>query len=148
MDQDVPRVPATMKLVELSDLLAGGDSDLCRRQGTLIMDDQNRLVGIITRGDIFRAVRQKQREEMTVAEAGSTELVVAFPDEPLYAALTKMLDRDVGRLPVVERHNPSHVVGYLGRAAILSARLKTHEEETIRQRGPSSAKTLKQSNDS
>ena len=72
---------------------------------------------------------------MTVAEAGSMDLVVAFPDEPLYAALTKMLERDVGRLPVVERNNPGRVVGYLGRAAILSARMKFHEEENIRQRG-------------
>ncbi|HUD84461.1 MAG TPA: chloride channel protein [Candidatus Saccharimonadales bacterium] len=135
MDQDVPSVSATMKLSELSDRIARGDSDLSRRQGTLIMDGQNRLVGIITRGDIVRALRQKQKEEMTVAEAGSTDLVVAFPDEPLYVALTKMLDRDVGRLPVVEHDNPSRVVGYLGRAAILSARIKTYEEENLRQRG-------------
>jgi CIC family chloride channel protein len=146
MDQDVPSVSATMKLSELSDRIAGGDSDLSRRQGTLIMDGHNRLVGIITRGDIVRALRQKQQEEMTVAEAGSTDLVVAFPDEPLYAALTKMLDRDVGRLPVVERTDPRRVVGYLGRAAILSARMKTHEEENIRQRGSSSRETITKQN--
>jgi predicted transcriptional regulator len=140
MDTEVPSIPATMKLSELSDRVACGDSELSRRQGTLIVDDQNRLAGIITRGDIVRALRQKQKEEMTVAEAGSTNLVVAFPDEPLYAALTKMLDRDVGRLPVVERHNPSRVVGYLGRAAILSARMKNHEEENVRQRGSFSGK--------
>ena len=141
MDQDVPSVPATMKLSELSDLIALGDSGLGRRQGTLIVDDQDRLAGIITRGDIVRALRQKQNSEMTVAEAGSMDLVVAFPDEPLYAALTKMLERDVGRLPVVERKNPGCVVGYLGRAAILSARMKFHEEENIRQRGSFSGKT-------
>jgi CBS domain-containing protein len=140
MDQGVPSIPATMKLSELSDRIARGDSELSRRQGTLIMDPQNRLVGIITRGDIVRALRQKPKEEMTVAEAGSADLVVSFPDEPLYAALTKMPDRDVGRLPVVERHDPSHVIGYLGRAAILSARMKTHEEESIRQRGSPSNK--------
>lgn len=135
MDQDVPSVSATMKLSELSDRIARGDSDLSRRQGTLIMDDQNRLAGIITRGDIVRALRQEPKEEMTVAEAGSTDIVVAFPDEPLYAALTKMLERDVGRLPVVERNNPGRVVGYLGRAAILSARMRLHEEENIPRRG-------------
>jgi H+/Cl- antiporter ClcA len=135
MDKDVPSVSATMKLTELSDRIAQGDSILGRRQGTLIMDDQNRLVGIITRGDIVRALRQNQNEEMTVTEAGSSDLEVAFPDEPLHAALTKMLNRDVGRLPVVEQNNPTHVVGYLGRAAILSARMKLHEEENIRQRG-------------
>jgi H+/Cl- antiporter ClcA/CBS domain-containing protein len=141
MDQDVPSVPATMKLSELSDLIALGDSDISRRQGTLIVDENDQLVGIITRGDIVRALRQKQNSEMTVAEAGSGDLVVAFPDEPLYAALTKMLERDVGRLPVVERKNPGCVVGYLGRAAILSARMKFHEEENIRQRGSFSGKT-------
>jgi H+/Cl- antiporter ClcA len=140
MDLDVPSVPATMKLSELSGCVVRGDSDLCRRQGTLIMDDQNRLVGIITRGDIVRALRLKGKEDMTVAEAGSTDMVVAFPDEPLYAALTKMLDRDVGRLPVVERRDPMRVVGYLGRAAILSARMKTHQEENIRQGGWASGK--------
>jgi CBS domain-containing protein len=101
----------------------------------LFVDDQNRLAGIITRGDVVRALRQKQNQEMTVAQAGSTDLVVAFPDEPLYAALTKMLERNVGRLPVVDRHDPGRVVGYLGRAAILSARMRTHEEETFRQGG-------------
>ena len=141
MDKEVPSVPATMKLSELSDRIALGDSDLSRRQGTLIVDDQDRLVGIITRGDIVRALRQKQNSEMTVAEAGSMDLVVAFPDEPLYAALTKMLERDVGRLPVVERKNLGCVVGYLGRAAILSARMKFHEEENIRQRGSFSGTT-------
>ena len=74
MDKDVPSVPATMKLSELSDRIALGDSDLSRRQGTLIVDDQDRLVGIITRGDIVRALRQKQNSEMTVAEAGSINL--------------------------------------------------------------------------
>jgi CIC family chloride channel protein len=135
MDEDVPTVPANMKLTDLSDRIARGDSELNRRQGTLIVDNQNRLVGIITRGDIVRALRQDQTGEMTVAEAGSTNLAVAFPDEPLHSALTKMLNRDVGRLPVVERNNPTRVLGYLGRAAILSARMKIHEEENVLQRG-------------
>lgn len=135
MDKDVTSVPASMKLTELSDRIAQGHSELNRRQGTLIVNDQNQLVGIITRGDIVRALRQTQTAEMTVAEAGSADLTVAFSDEPLHAALTKMLNRNVGRLPVVERNNPTRVVGYLGRAAILSARMRIHEEENIRQRG-------------
>jgi H+/Cl- antiporter ClcA/predicted transcriptional regulator len=135
MDKDAPCIPATMKLSELSDRIAVGDASLSRRQGTLIVDDQNQLVGIITRGDIVRNLRRNQPAEMTVAEAGSTDLMVTFPDEPLHAALTKMLHRNVGRLPVVERKNQTTVVGYLGRAAILSARMKLHEEETVRQKG-------------
>lgn len=135
MDQTAPSVPASMKLLDLADRIAQGDPELSQRQGTLIMDDEGRLVGIITRGDIVRALRDNEASNMTVAEAGSTDLLVTFPNEPLQAALAKMLQGNVGRLPVVDRHNPSQVVGYLGRAAILSARMRLHEEETIRQRG-------------
>jgi len=135
MDKEIPSVPATLKLAELSRRITQGDSDLGRRQGTLILNEQSRLVGIITRGDIVRALVQNEGSDLTVADVGSANLVVAFPDEPLHAALTKMLKRDVGRLPVVDREDPTCVVGYLGRAAILSARMKLHDEETIRQRG-------------
>jgi len=135
MDEEVPSVPAGMKLTELSDRIARGDADLSQRQGTLIVNEQNRLVGIITRGDIVRALRQNHDMEMSVAEAGSRDLVTAFPDEPLQVALTKMLNRNIGRLPVVARNDPMRIVGYLGRASILSARMKLHEEENLRQRG-------------
>jgi CIC family chloride channel protein len=135
MDKDVPSIPATMRLLELSDRIANGDARLSRRQGTLIVDEHGQLVGIITRGDIVRALRLKDSEKLTVAESGSTRLTVTFPDELLHTALMKMLNQDVGRLPVVARNNPQTIVGYLGRASILSARMKLHEEENIRQKG-------------
>lgn len=135
MDQQVPQVRGDMKLSEFSNRIANGDPEFTRRQGTIIVDDQNRLIGIITRGDIVRALQQPGSDELTVADAASTNLAVAFSDEPLHVALTKMLDRNVGRLPVVERNDPTTAIGYLGRAAILSARLRLHEEEHVRQRG-------------
>jgi chloride channel protein, CIC family len=128
----LPTVPASMKVSELSDRIAQGDPELSRRQGTLIVDEDQRLVGIITRGDIIRALRNRTAQ-LTVAEAGSTDLEVAFPDEPLHVALTKMLNRDIGRLPVVDRNDPVRIVGYLGRAALLSARMRLHEEEKLGQ---------------
>ncbi len=135
MEKEAPSVPAGMRLTELSNLIARGDSNLGRRQGTLIVDSQNKLLGIITRGDIVRALGGSSSPELTVADAGSSNLTVTFPDEPLHEAITKMLGRGVGRLPVVEREDPSRVVGYLGRGAILSARMKLHEEENHFSRG-------------
>jgi CIC family chloride channel protein len=35
---------------------------------------------------------------------------------------------------VVDPRQPSRAIGYLGRAAILSARLRLHEEEHMRER--------------
>jgi len=135
MDREIPTVPATMKLTELSRRIGEGQPELARRQGTLLVDDAGNLVGIITRGDMLRAMCQSGADDMTVAEAGTSELITAFPDESLHMALTKMLKAEVGRLPVVERTQPARTVGYLGRAAILSARMRTHDEEHIREKG-------------
>lgn len=134
MDTGVPTIPATMTLTELSTRIASGDAQLNRRQGLLIVDEQQRLAGIITRGDIVRALQRDAHAEMTVTAAGSTQPVVTFPDEPLQSALARMLEKNVGRLPVVDRNDQTKILGYLGRAAILSARARFHEEENIRQR--------------
>jgi len=134
MDTEVPAIPASMKVVELSSRLARGDAALNRRQGILLLDKEQRLAGIITRGDIVRALGKEDAASITAAEAGSTELVVAYPDEALHSALTRMLREDVGRLPVVDPDAPGRVMGYLGRACILSARMRLFEEEHVRER--------------
>jgi len=135
MDNEAPMVSQRMKISELSDVIGKGDSLVASRQGTVIVDDQNRLTGIITRGDLLQALRKDQSGKTTVIDAGTRNPLVTYPEEPLHAAITKMLKADVGRLPVVEPENPDRVVGYLGRAAILSARMRMHEEENVRQRG-------------
>jgi CBS domain-containing protein len=135
MDRQPAKIPATMKVTELSSRLARGEPQLNRHQAILLMDEQDQLAGIITRGDVIRALGKQGAEKMAVAEAGSTDLAVTHPDEPLQAALDRMLRDDIGRLPVVDGSNPKRVVGYLGRAAILSARLRLHEEENLRAKG-------------
>jgi CBS domain-containing protein len=91
---------------------------------------------VITRGDIMGVLQGGSAATTTVLEAAGTDVAVAFPDETLQDAITRMLRRDVGRLPVVERNNPLKVVGYLGRADILGARIRLQEEEELRERGP------------
>jgi CBS domain-containing protein len=135
MDREVPTVSARLTLGEYTALIARDEGVLGKRQATLLLDDSGKLAGIITRGDVIRALQQEHADSMTVADAGSVDIVVTYPEEPLDAALTKMLQRDIGRLPVVDQTDPTQVVGYLGRAAILSARLRLHQEENVRQKG-------------
>ena len=132
MDDLVPMVPAKLTLAEFATRL-NEDPDLSRRQGTVVVDEQGRLTGMITRGDLFRAMRESEPARRTVAEACSTNVVVAYPEDSLHAAVMKMLDRGVGRLPVVEPENPDRVVGYLGRAEVLAARSRLLEEEHVRE---------------
>jgi chloride channel protein, CIC family len=135
MDTDVPTVTAAMRVSELSDRIAKNDPLLTRRQGIPIVNEENRLVGIITRGDVLRSLEQGQNGNTTVLDAGSRELIVAYPDEILQEAVTKMLRADIGRLPVVDRGDPRRLVGYLGRAGVMAARLKLHDEEFVREQG-------------
>ena len=92
-------------------------------------------MGLITRGDLLRALEGDPEGIQTVLEAGTQKPIVAYADESLYDAATRMLQRNIGRLPVVERLEPTRLVGYLGRSGILSARLRVLEEEHIREQG-------------
>jgi len=135
MDRDLLTIPATMKVAELSTRIAQGDPAVTRHQAIPIVDEQSQLVGIITRGDLFRALSQDPSGNTTVLEAGGSRLLVTYPEELVDDALTTMLRNNIGRLPVVDRDEPSRLVGYLGRATILAARLRRIEEETTREPG-------------
>ena len=135
MDRNVPTIPSSMKVTELSDRLAHRDPQLSRRQGTLILDEDERLVGIITRGDVVRALEQNKDGNMSVLDAGSRKLIITYPDEILHDAVSKMVRNDIGRLPVVSRENPRQLLGYLGRASVMTARLRRLEEEHVREPG-------------
>ena len=133
MDKNPATIPATMTTAELSERIARGDPQLARRQGTPIVDAQGALVGLVTRGDLVRAMESHPGGEITVLDAGIRDLIVAFPDEPLKEAVARMVRHDVGRLPVVSRENQRQLLGYLGRAGLLEARLKKIEDEENRE---------------
>jgi CIC family chloride channel protein len=135
MDRNPPIVSAETTVAELGAQLAQPGAAVARRQATLIERD-GRLAGIVTRGDLVRAQRAEDANTMTVARAGTTEPVTVFPDETLDAAMNKMLERGIARLPVVAREDSKKIVGYLGRAEILAARLRGREEEQRREKGP------------
>ena len=134
MAHDVPTINAAMKVGELADRIAQNDPILTQRQALPILDASQRLVGLITRSDVLRAIDSGDHEK-TVLEAGSDTLVVAYPDESVHEASNKMLQYNIGRLPVVNRADPHHLVGYLGRSGVLQAHLQRHADENIREPG-------------
>jgi len=134
MDADVPTIPATMLVSELSDRIGQGDPTLARRQATPIVDAQGLLAGIITRGDVLKTLEPDSPDEITVLDAGTKQLIVTYPDEHLKVAVTKMLQGNVGRLPVVSREDARVLVGYLGRTGIMEARMRRLREEHERER--------------
>jgi chloride channel protein, CIC family len=135
MERDIPKVPANLRVKELGDLIASREAAYTKYHAFVIVDENDQLRGIVTHGDVLRALEQNKDERMTVLEAGTRDVVVTHPDEMLYDAAGKMLRAGVGRLPVVSRENSKQVVGYLNRAGVLSARLKRMHEEGHRDTG-------------
>ncbi len=135
MDRQPPTVPAGMKVAELADRVAQNKSLAHRRQAALVLDEMDRLVGVITRGDVLRLLKDDPAGDATVSEVCTTTLVVTYPDETVHEAMTKLLANNIGRLPVVRREAPHTVVGYLGRAEVMAARTRRHEEENLREPG-------------
>jgi H+/Cl- antiporter ClcA len=136
MDRQVPAVSADMTVMTFADLVEQNDPAVGSRHAAFILDDRQQLTGIITRSNVLQALRKNPAGTTTVLAAGQTRLIVTYPDEPLHDAVAKMLKNQVGRLPVVERGNHGRVIGYLGRADILAARMRHYEEEETRSHGP------------
>jgi CIC family chloride channel protein len=122
-------LPEAMSLSEAAEKMAQA-----RHHGLPVVDSDGRLTGILTVQDIERSTGD------TVGEACTREVEVAFPDETLNMALRRMSRRDVGRLPVVARENPRHLLGVLRRADVIHAydialtrrMTQRHQEHAVR----------------
>ena len=130
MDRDLPIIAADTPVANVAERIARHDPAVARHEALLILDEAGKLAGIITRGDILRALNSAPGT-MTVQQAGSTDLVVTYPDELISEAAAKLLRFDIGRLPVVDRSDERTVVGYLGRSSILAARLRRFHDEHV-----------------
>src|SRR5271165_4507485 len=135
MERELPIIAADTKVGVLAERIARHDPAVARHEALLIVDDAGRLAGLITRGDILRTLDEDSSGGMTVQEAGSTHLVVTYRDELVSEAAAKLLRFDIGRMPVVERGDERKVVGYLGRASVLAARLLRFQDEHVREPG-------------
>ena len=118
MTHSVETVTKDMTITELTDVITHS-----HRNGFGVLDDQGKLFGIVTLSDLERAVTDKRSHNTTVAEIATTwpHLRVSFPDETIGDALTHMGAQGLGRLPVVSRDDPYHLLGILWRPDIIRA---------------------------
>jgi H+/Cl- antiporter ClcA/CBS domain-containing protein len=92
-------------------------------QGFPVVDRDGRLLGVVTRRDFI------DREPFTrVGDLIHRPPAVVFSDMSLREAADHMVREEVGRLPVVERADPSLVVGILTRSDLLSAHAQRLDE--------------------
>jgi len=130
MDSQIQTIPDHLPLRALSDMIARRDPSVVRHHALAVVDADQRIVGVITRGDIVRCFSEDADASITTCREGGTEpAITVYPDETVEAAVRRMLENHIGRLPVVSRGNPAEVIGYLGRQGVLDVQRRRFQEE-------------------
>jgi len=128
-------IPQETTVLELAAAASGPNATIGLADGVPILGRDGKLLGVITQGDVLRALEQDPDGQITVLEAGNAAPIVAYPDEVVAEALGRMVQHSVGHLPVVSRQDASRLVGYLDRANVLDAWSRQIEEEGVRESG-------------
>jgi H+/Cl- antiporter ClcA len=97
-----------------------------------VVDDDRRLVGVLTRGDLRRWMKQPDGHRPSL-DSVCRRAVVAHDDEPLRVVAYRMAETGLTRLPVIDRGSRA-VVGIVRLTDLLSARARILDAEQRRER--------------
>lgn len=125
---DVARMPAEvarpeMGLAELHEVM-----DRHRVHGLPVLDEADRLVGVITVSDMNRAGGPESGR--TVGDAMTPGPVTVGPSTAVSQAMVRLAVLGVGRLPVVEEHDAQRLVGVFRREDAINAYHRALGSET------------------
>lgn len=133
MMTNVPTVRINAPLTEIVDLLVGH-----AQRRVVVIDEQRRVVGIITDGDLIKRATAAERggivqsltrrlplgqtesfqlSRRTAAEVMTGQVVTIGPETTLLEALRLLLEHKIKRLPVVDAEG--RLLGLVGRGGIL-----------------------------
>ena len=135
MDKEMKTLPPDMLVSTLADRIAHHDREVSARDAWPLVNADHQLVGIITRNDVIRSLEKSGASNLKLSEAGSVDVVTAFPDETVHEAVARMLTHGVGRLLVVSRTDQKQLIGYVSRTHLLSTRFRQVQQEELREDG-------------
>jgi len=100
-----------------------------------VLDEGKRLTGMVTSEDLYQWLGKKDSAETAklLREVARKKIVTASPDEPLRAAVHRMAENGITRMPVVEE-GTKKFLGILSLDDLLKARSRHLEEERRRAR--------------
>jgi CIC family chloride channel protein len=78
---------------------------------------------MVTLSDVESQIDSESRK-LTVADIATTSLITAYPDESLRDVVQRLGTKEIGRLPVIDREDPSRLIGVLRRYDIVKAYAK------------------------
>ena len=123
MSRDVKVVSPDMSIQEAANEMRQGDF------GMLPVGENDRMIGAITDRDIaLRAIAQGKDGSTKVRDVMSEGIFWVFEDESVEAAAKTMSERQVRRLPVVDRNKRLVGIVALGDFAVESSEIKPAAE--------------------
>ncbi len=88
--------------------------------GFPLVNEKGSVTGIITRDELEQAM-QLGNTRRPVNELAVHRLITVTPYETISAAVKKMKEHNIGRLPVVDADNPQRIIGLVTRTDIINA---------------------------
>lgn len=75
---------------------------LKKQEEVLVVDDNNKIVGIITRNDLAKSLARGVDLETEIKEIMTTDVIFMHPDKPLLQARSEMRNFAISRAPVLD----------------------------------------------
>jgi H+/Cl- antiporter ClcA len=141
MAQPVDTLPAAMKIGEAMAFFTAPESPR-RHKSYPVVDEQGRLVAMVSRADALRWTREGWDSEKSLGEQlAGQNLTIGYADELVGALADRMAESETGRVPVLKRGGPSDpagedgpVVGLVARRDLLRVRAEVIRHERDRER--------------
>ena len=122
MTKDVVSVPDTATTDEARMLLEEAD-----HHAIPVVDREGHCVGIVTQEGL---VETEEPHAVSVLDVAARDVVTVEPEDSLLDALHKLLEEDIGHLPVTKN---GVLVGMCTRTDILQARMRQFDRELLQQ---------------
>jgi CIC family chloride channel protein len=116
MTQSFPVVSPDLSILKLADKFAHS-----RYHSFPVVDEIGNFRGMVSMSDLEANLSSQNQSETVKDIATTTNLITAYPDESLHEVMHRLGDRDLARIPVVDRQNQFRIIGILRRNDIISA---------------------------
>ncbi|WP_230558838.1 chloride channel protein [Sphingomonas segetis] len=127
MTRNPRTLPASMAVPDVLRFFA----DEAEHRSYPVVDEEGRLVGLVSRTDVLRWQVAKKSEGQLGDLLSDASTLVAYPETSCGAVADMMVDSGTGRVPIVDPQS-RRVVGIISRQDLLKVRTTQKRGETVR----------------
>lgn len=133
MSEDIVAFDPSITVADAHQVLEDPIDDYAAwRQQLYPVVSEDRILGIVTRGDLFAAFRDQP--EVTLSAIIRHDVITTDGDQPLRVVAELMATRRVNVMPVVDRVNQNRLIGLISLPQLLDARRRDQQEARDRER--------------